>query len=153
MCGLGAKNEEQESKTPSFIFWFSFNFSRDQNRKSPSTVSFCSETKRKRLLRRLVYLEPLSLSIVGDFSWSWIFKGFIHVQMEKGEFVVVSVHVLHETSHWEVTRRSRAVDVKDNSIVLKSLMDVPSSCFADKTNCFLRCCCRRCRRCLSSLSH
>ena len=31
----------------------SFNFSRDQNRKSPSTVSFCSETKRKRLLRRL----------------------------------------------------------------------------------------------------
>ena len=73
--------------------------------------------------------------------------------MEKGEFVVVGVHVLHETSHWEVTRRSRAVDVKDNSIVLKSLMDVPSSCFADKTNCFLRCRCRRCRRCLSSLSH
>ena len=44
--------------------------------------------------------------------------------MEKGEFVVVSVHVLHETSHWEVTRRSRAVDVKDNSNVLKSLMHV-----------------------------
>ena len=44
--------------------------------------------------------------------------------MEKGKFVVVSVHVLHETSHWEVTRRSRAVDVKDNSNVLKSLMDV-----------------------------
>ena len=32
-----------------FIFWFSFNFSRDQNRKSPSMVSLCSETKRKRL--------------------------------------------------------------------------------------------------------
>ena len=43
--------------------------------------------------------------------------------MEKGEFVVVSVHVLHETSHWEVTRRSRAVDFKDNSNVLKSLME------------------------------
>ena len=28
------------------FFWFSFNFLRDQNRKSPSTVSFCSETKR-----------------------------------------------------------------------------------------------------------
>ena len=28
------------SPPPSFIFWFSFHFSRDQNRKSPSTVSF-----------------------------------------------------------------------------------------------------------------
>ena len=44
--------------------------------------------------------------------------------MEKGEFVVVSVHVLHETSHWEVARRSRAVEVKDNSNVLKSVMHV-----------------------------
>ena len=76
LCGLGTKNEEQETKTarimaqvkerggvgeerketlflsflspsPSFIFWFSFNFSRDQNRNSPSTVSFCSETKQR----------------------------------------------------------------------------------------------------------
>ena len=39
--------------SPSFIFWFSFHFSRDQNRKSSSTVFFCFETKRKRLLRRL----------------------------------------------------------------------------------------------------
>ena len=73
LCGLGAKNQEQESKTarkmaqvkewergcpspappPFFIFWFSFYFSRGQNRKSPSTVFFCSETKRKRVLRRL----------------------------------------------------------------------------------------------------
>ena len=60
----------------------------------------------------------------------------IHVQMEKGNFVVVSVHVFHETSHWEVARRSRAVDVKDNSNVLKSVMHVQSTCFADKTNCF-----------------
>ena len=41
--------------------------------------------------------------------------------MEKGEFVVVSVHVLHETSHWEVTRRSRAVDVKDQFKCTKKL--------------------------------
>ena len=33
--------------------WFSFHFSRGQNRKSLSKSSFCSETKRKRLLRRL----------------------------------------------------------------------------------------------------
>ena len=26
-----------------------------------------------------VYLEPLNSSNVGDFSWSWILKGFIHV--------------------------------------------------------------------------
>ena len=36
-----------------------------------------------------VYLEPLYSSDVGDFSWSWILKGFIHVQIEKGKFVVV----------------------------------------------------------------
>ena len=47
--------------------------------------------------------------------------------MEKGKFVVVSVYVLHETSHWEVSRRSRAVEVKDNSNVLKSVMHVQSS--------------------------
>ena len=36
-----------------------------------------------------VYLEPLNSSNVGDFSWSRILKGFIHVQIEKGKFVVV----------------------------------------------------------------
>ena len=41
------------SPPPSFLFWFSFHFSRGQNRKSLSTVFFCSDTKRKRLLRRL----------------------------------------------------------------------------------------------------
>ena len=38
---------------PSLIFWLSFHFSRGQNRKSRSSVFFCSETKRKRLLCRL----------------------------------------------------------------------------------------------------
>ena len=41
------------SPSPSFTFWLSFHFSRGQNRKSPSAVFLCSETKRKRLLRRL----------------------------------------------------------------------------------------------------
>ena len=36
-----------------------------------------------------VYLEPLYSSNVGDFSWSWILKGFIHVQIEKGKIVVL----------------------------------------------------------------
>ena len=36
-----------------------------------------------------VYLEPLNSSNVGHFSWSWILKGFIHVQTEKRNFVVV----------------------------------------------------------------
>ena len=60
---------------------------------------------------------------------------FLELNREKS--VIVSVHVLHETSHWEVARRSRAVDVKDNSNVLKNVMHVQSSCFADKTNFFL----------------
>ena len=84
LCGLGAKNGEQEPKTaqkmaqvreqggvgkkgflpsppppPSFIFWLSFHFSRCQNRESPSSLFFCSETKRKRLLRRLLAHKPL----------------------------------------------------------------------------------------------
>ena len=41
------------SPPPSFTFWLSFHFSRCQYRKSPSSVFLCSETKRKRLLRRL----------------------------------------------------------------------------------------------------
>ena len=36
-----------------------------------------------------VYLDPLNMSNVGDFSWSWILKDFIQVQKEKGKFVVV----------------------------------------------------------------
>ena len=67
-CGLGAKNEERESKTArkmaqvkerggggeeTFIFWLLFHFSRGPNRESRSSVFLCSETKRKRLLRRL----------------------------------------------------------------------------------------------------
>ena len=49
------------SPTPSFIFWLSFHFSRDQNRKSRSSagslVFLCSETTRKRLLRGLGHLQ------------------------------------------------------------------------------------------------
>ena len=41
------------SPLPSFIFWLSFHFPRGQNRKSRSSVFFCSQTKRKCLLRRL----------------------------------------------------------------------------------------------------
>ena len=47
------------------------------------------------------------------------------IKTEKGKFVVV----------WEVSRRSRAADVKD--YVLKRAMHVQSSCFAHKTKCFL----------------
>ena len=60
-----------------------------------------------------VYLEPLFLSNIGDISWSWILKEFIHVQIEKGKNLLPYVHVLHKTSHWEVSHRSRAVDVKE----------------------------------------
>ena len=50
--GWGSK-EVSFLPLPSFIFWLSFHFSRGQNRKSRSSVSLCSETKQKRLLRRL----------------------------------------------------------------------------------------------------
>ena len=64
-----------------------------------------------------VYLEPLNSPNVGNFSWSWILKGFIHVKQRKenlSSYVPqVHAHVLHKTSHWEVSRRSGAVDVKE----------------------------------------
>ena len=49
--------------------WFSFHFSRCQNRKSLSTVYFCSETKRKRLLRRLAWsLDGVFPVPLGQFT-------------------------------------------------------------------------------------
>ena len=55
------RRKEWEWKTaqkmaPSFILQLSFHFSHSQNRKSHSSVFLCSETKRKRLLHRLVVL-------------------------------------------------------------------------------------------------
>ena len=38
-----------------------------------------------------VYLDPLNMSNVGEFSWSWIPKDFIQVQKEEAKFVVVHV--------------------------------------------------------------
>ena len=54
-----AKNDA--SKRATFIFWLLFHFSRGQNRESRSSVFLCSETKRKRLLRRLdvVYFSTM----------------------------------------------------------------------------------------------
>ena len=62
LCGLGAKNQERESKTARKVFWLSFHFSRGQNRKFPSSVFLCSETKRKRLLRRPCLIPVRRLS-------------------------------------------------------------------------------------------
>ena len=41
-----------------------------------------------------VDLEQLNSSNVGDFSWSWILKCFIHVQLDKGKFVIVCPRAL-----------------------------------------------------------
>ena len=35
-----------------------------------------------------VYLKPHISSNVGEFSWSWILNDFVHVQIEKEQFVV-----------------------------------------------------------------
>ena len=36
-----------------------------------------------------VYLDPLNMQNVGDFSWSGILKDLTHDQNEEGKFVVV----------------------------------------------------------------
>ena len=46
------------------------------------------------------------------------------------------VHDLLKTSHWEVSRRSGALDVNLRN-VLKSVMHVQSCCFDHKAICFL----------------
>ena len=53
---------------PSFTFWLSFHFSRGQNRKSPSSVFLCSETKRKRLPRRLQSLSTTTVPFRATFT-------------------------------------------------------------------------------------
>ena len=52
--GEGWGRNPSPPPSPSFTFWLSFHFSRSENRKSPSSVFLCPETKRKRLLRRLL---------------------------------------------------------------------------------------------------
>ena len=49
------------SPPPTFIFWLLSHFSRGQNRKSRSSVFLYSETKRKRLLRRLLLLRLINV--------------------------------------------------------------------------------------------
>ena len=55
--GWGRKEGNRFFPSPplslSFIFWLSLHFLRCQNRKSPSLVFLCFETKRKGLVRRL----------------------------------------------------------------------------------------------------
>jgi len=51
------------------------------------------------------------MSNAGDFSWSWILKDFIQVQKEEEKFVVVCPRPPQNVT--EVSRPSRAVDVKE----------------------------------------
>ena len=53
------------------------------------------------------------MSNVGVFSWSWIVKDFISRLKKRKENWSSHVHVLQKTSHEKVSRRSRAVIVKE----------------------------------------
>ena len=59
-----------------------------------------------------VYMDPLNMPSAGDFSWSWILKILFKFKNRK-ENSSSYVHVLHKTSNQEVSRRSRAMDVKE----------------------------------------
>ena len=59
-----------------------------------------------------VYMDPLNMPSAGDFSWSWILKILFKFKNSKKNSSWY-VHVLHKTSNQEVSRRSRAVDVKE----------------------------------------
>ena len=96
-------------------------------------------------------LELLNLLNVGDFSWSWILKGFSHVEIEKGKLFLSSyVHILHIMLLWEISCRGRAVDVKE--MYQKAWYTCKAVVLVIKPIVFL-CCCWRClHSCLRSVS-
>ena len=69
-CGLRTRNESQRPREK-LHFLALFHFSRDQNWESRSSVFLCSETKRKRLLRRLIQIKNgLIPRTPGPILWS-----------------------------------------------------------------------------------
>ena len=59
-----------------------------------------------------VYLDPLNMSNAGDFPGVEFLRILFKFKKRK-ENSWSYVHVLHKTSSQEVSRRSRAVDVKE----------------------------------------
>ena len=82
------------SPSPSFTFWLSFHFLRGQNRKSPSSVFFCSETKRKRVLRRLEN----------------VLRGCVFLGESKNEFMISDHMVSSITTNCKKERREPKKD-------------------------------------------
>ena len=76
LCSLRSKRFR--AFPPTFIFWLLFHFSRGQNRESRSLVVLCSETKRKRLLRRL---NKETRTEVHVFYWNYMSGVPIFVHM------------------------------------------------------------------------
>ena len=68
----------------------SFHFSRSQNRKSRSSFFFCSETKRKRLLRRLEILPHENFSPVTRINAGLI----LAVQMASSCIACCTFHIM-----------------------------------------------------------
>ena len=59
-----------------------------------------------------VYLIPLNMSNAGDFPGVEFLRILFRFKKRKGNSSSY-VHVLHKTANLEVSRRSRAVDVKE----------------------------------------
>ena len=92
------KFNEHECKIKVSLSFFTFLYSYFAFPESLGTLSNVDDDSSRNITEKMnlrpfklyhVYLEPLNSSNVGDFPWSWIIKGFIHVQIEKGKFVVV----------------------------------------------------------------
>ena len=82
-----------------------------------------------------VFLDSFKWLKVGDFSCIHFLKGPVFRFKKKKENSSACVHVLHDTLHQEVSRRSRAMNVKEK--YQKGLHVQSRRCFAHKTNCFL----------------
>ena len=101
----------------------------------PVTTKMTTSLKKMNLRSFELYrvsLDPFNLTNVGVVS---VLN--IQVQRETGKSSSY-VHVLHKTSHLEISRRVRAVVCNGHQRnVLESVMHVQSCCFAYKISCFL----------------
>ena len=95
-----------------------------------------------------VYLDPIKCQMQATFPGVEFLRILLRFKKRK-EDSLSYFHVLHKTWNWEVSRRIRAVDVKE--MYKKAWCTCRAVVLIIKTIAFLSCCRRRGRSFLSSL--
>ena len=88
--------------------WLSFHFSRGQNRESRSSVFLCSETARKRLLRRL----RLTARAIRQISSEKMYRIRRKTRLTVLLLTALVSHLTVERSFWQIPRTSAWFDLR-----------------------------------------